>query len=577
MLVFIAAVVLAALVPVTDASPDRSLSQLYQLIVNPGVETYDPPYGQYQGIDLQVASSWQRFSYGGPQPYWMDTRVWANSDLGCGWVERIEGETSQMLFSSEPFTAGIQQQVTGLTPGAGYGFHAAMLTIFQSAKATAEGTMIKQVGMDPTGGTDPQAPTVVWSEEDGQDRHWSVDLRTAVFAEAPTMTVFIRISSPEGSGNPAVRNQSFLDSAILALTPAVTATSPAISGFPTFTVSWDNAVPAPGGIRLKWRGVQWLDEAEGVWRDWITGTYLVQADFAGERGHTYRFRARVWQEYLNGAHLHSPYRAQGDTRTAVMWPTMIGRVLSPDGLPVSGATVAVTGTAYITTSGHGGRYELRMPAWPGPQTVTVSHRFWLAPSPLYSVTLGLTDTLPFTWTLRPPDDAVANGEFEAGQEGWHTAGMTPTVISQPVHTGHRALALGGPAGVTFTAGITQSMIITDSWEPILSFWYNPVETGAGDRFNVLLTLITQTTTATLPVTVTHILTPSLDAPGWTHVAHRLGPLDVALSGTVTLDFQLWHAPGSNPVTSTLYLDEVSLGRSMGGPYKAYLPLAYRQY
>jgi len=36
-----------------------------------------------------------------------------------------------------------------------------------------------------------------------------------------------------------------------------------------------------------------------------------------------------------------------------------------------------------------------------------------------------------------------------------------------------------------------------------------------------------------------------------------------LSGTVTIGFQLWHTPGGNPVTSTLYLDEVSLGRTMG--------------
>ncbi len=541
------------------------------------MESYDPPYDQYQGIDLQVASGWQRFWYGGAEPFWMDTRVFAYSYLGSGWVEKIEGATSQMLFSTEPYTAGIQQQVTGLTPGVGYGFHAAMMTIFQSGKASADGRMIKQVGMDPTGGTDPQAPTVVWSEADDLDRGWSVDLRTAVFAEAPTMTVFIRISSTCASCNPALRNQSFLDSAILARTPVITATSPAGSGVPTFTVNWDNAVLAPGGTQLEWRSVQWLDEAEGVWHDWITETYLVQADFVGEWGHTYRFRALVRQEYQNGARLDSPYRAEGDTRTLAMWPRLVGQVLGPDGLPVSGAMVAVTGTTYATTSRRDGRYELRMPAWPGPQTVAVSHHFWLAPAPLYSVTLGLTDTLPFTWTLRPPDDAVTNGEFETGLEGWHSVGITPSIVTEPVHTGHGALALGGAAGVTFTAGVTQSMVITDSWEPVLSFWYNPVWTGAGDRFNVFLTVVTQTTSATLPVTLTHVLTPALDVPGWTHLAYRLGPLDVALSGTVTLNFQLWHAPGSNPVTSTLYLDEVSLGRTMGGPHKAYLPLVQKSY
>jgi len=577
MLAFLVAIALTVARPATTIStPITSLSQIYQLLTNPGVESYEPPYGQFEGVNLQVASGWQCFYYGGPEPYWMDTRVFAYSHLGAGWVERIEGETSQMIFATEPYTAGIQQQVTGLTPGVGYGFHAAMLTIFQTGKKSTDGTMIKQVGMDPMGGIDPQAPAVVWSEADDRDRVWSVDLRTSVLAEAPTMTVFIRVSSPYASGAPSIRNQSFLDSAILAQTPVVTATSPAVSDVPTFTVNWDNAVPAPGCVRLKWRGVQWLDEAEGVWRDWITGTYLVQADFAGERGHAYRFRARVWQEYPNGAFLHSPYRAEGDTRTEV-WPMIAGRVLGPDGLPASGAMVAVTGTTYTTTSGRDGYYELKMPAWLGPQAVTVSHPFWLATSPLYSVTLELIDTLPFTWTLRPPDDAVTNGEFEAGLAGWHSVGITPSIVTEPVHTGYSALALSGAAGVTLTAGVTQSVVITDSWEPALSFWYNPVGIGASDRFNVFLTVVTQTTSTTLPVTLTHILTPALDTPGWAHLAYHLGPPDIALSGTVDIRLQLWHTSGGNPVTSTLYLDEVSLGRATGGPYKAYLPLVQKSY
>ncbi|MBN1136011.1 MAG: carboxypeptidase regulatory-like domain-containing protein [Anaerolineae bacterium] len=574
LLLAVALAVIGALAIVS--TPVTSAPHIYQLLTNPGVESYNPPYGDYQGVDLQVASGWQRFWCGGAEPYWMDTRVFAHSDLGCGWVERIEGETSQMIFATEPYTAGIQQQVTGLTPGVGYGFHAALLTIFQTGKTPADGAMIKRVGMDPTGGSDPQAPTVVWSEADGRDRNWSIDLRTSVLAQVPTMTVFIRVDSLYASGDPGLRNQSFLDSAILALTPVITATSPAVSDIPTFTVSWDNAVPAPGCIQLKWREVQWLDEAEGVWHDWIARTYLVQADFVGERGHTYRFRARVWQHYENGAHLHGPYRAEGDTRTEVRWPVVSGRVLGPDGLPASGATVAATGAAHTATSGLDGHFELNMPVSPDPHTVTVSHPFWLAPSPLYSVTLGLTETLPFTWTLRPPDDAVTNGEFEAGVEGWHSVGITPTVVNGPVHTGHGALALSGAAGVTLTAGVTQGVAITDSWEPVLSFWYNPTETAAGDRFNVFVTVVAQTISATLPVTLTHILTPALDTPGWTHLAYRLSPLDVALSATVTIDLRLWHAAGSNPVTSTLYLDEVSLGRTMGGPHKAYLPLVWKR-
>jgi hypothetical protein len=142
----------------------------YQLLTNPGMEVFEAPYSQFQGVNCQVATGWHRFSYDGPEPCLMDTRVFASSHLGGGWVERIEGSTSQMIVSSEPYTAGIWQQVSGLTPGAGYGFHAAMLTIFQtSAGDPDDGTMIKDVGIDPTGGTNPESSTVVWSEPDDHD------------------------------------------------------------------------------------------------------------------------------------------------------------------------------------------------------------------------------------------------------------------------------------------------------------------------------------------------------------------------------------------------------------------------
>jgi hypothetical protein len=219
----------------------------YQLLSNPSMEIYDAPYGQYLGINCQVASGWQRFWYDGPEPYWMDTRVFANSQLGCGWVERIAGDTSQMILSTEPYTAGLWQQVSGLTPGVGYGFHAAMVTIFQtSAQAPVHGTMIKDVGLDPTGGTDPRAPQVVWSEPGVQDQAWDITRFTAAYAQGPTVTVFVRVTSPNPSGGLPLLNQSFLDSALLARTAQVSAMSPPVSDAEQFEVRWDNAVPSPG-------------------------------------------------------------------------------------------------------------------------------------------------------------------------------------------------------------------------------------------------------------------------------------------------------------------------------------------
>jgi hypothetical protein len=552
------------------------------------MEVYDPPYVQFEGIDCQVTTGWDRFWYGGPEPYWMDTRVFAASHLGAGWVERIEGDTSQLVIATEPYTAGLQQQVPGLVPGVGYGFHAAMLTIFQtSAPPAMDGTMVKQVGMDPTGGTDPQASTVVWSEPDDHDEGpWDINQRTAVYAQTPAITVFVRVISPYESGGLPFLNYSFLDSAILAQTPVVTATSPAVSADPAFTVNWDNAVPAPGGAELKWRDVQWLDEAEGVWHDWIIKSYDVEAPFAGERGHTYRFRARVWQHYPNGAHLYGPWRPEGDTRTTVSGPRLTGRVLTSGGHSAGGATVAISGTTYVATSGAEGWYAMDVLPWSEPQTVTVSHPSWASPAPVHGLTFGLTETVVLTWTLRPPADAVVNGEFEEGLAGWSVFEDQPgaaEVVTHLVHTGHYALALSSapPASQAEAAiqglsvGVTQTIVLTDTWAPVFSFWYRPVTTGTGDLFNAVLTVTTESISPTQPVTVTHVLTPDLETDDWQHVWYRpVGPY-AALTGRVAVHFGL--KDDGDGAATTVHLDEVSLGASPGGPPRVYLPLALREH
>lgn len=577
------------------AAPD------YQLLTNSGMEAYRSPYGQYAGVDCQVASGWNRFSHDGPEPCFMDTRVFASSHLGGGWVERIEGSTSQMIISADPYTAGLWQRVVGLTPGVGYGFHAAMLTIFQtSAGDPDDGTMIKQVGIDPTGGTDPQASTVIWSEPDDHDLGpWDLDRRVAAFAQGAEATVFIRVISPHDAGPPPYLNQSFLDSAILAQTPTVMATSPAQSESTSFVVRWDNAVAAPGVKKLKGYDVQVLDEAEGIWHDWITWTPGTspndsQATFTGERGHTYRFRARVWQKYMNGAHLHGPYRPEGDTQTYIQGPELFGHVWDNEGHPTALATVSIAGTPYSATTGAGGYYRILPPPLEGPHTITISHPIALSPAPVHGVTFGLLDSTDLTWTLRPPDDALDNGGFEAELDGWSVfgpEGVTPAVLADPVHTGSGALVLGGDAPASFSTGVTQTVNLTRSWEPALSFWYRADTVDADDVFNVILTTLADTADSTLSaesiadsssslkpsipeLAATRTFTPSLDSNDWQHLA--LVPVPEGyFTGTVTIQFRLQE--DGDGAGTVVHLDEVSLGRTSGGPYRGYFPLVMKEY
>ncbi|HSJ56539.1 MAG TPA: carboxypeptidase-like regulatory domain-containing protein, partial [Anaerolineae bacterium] len=321
------------------------------------------------------------------------------------------------------------------------------------------------------------------------------------------------------------------------------------------------------------------------------------ASFTGEQGHAYRFRARAWQRYPNGAHLFSPYREQGDTRTVVGGSAELrGLVLTNQGRPLMGATVAISGTGFSGSTDPQGRVSLSLGLLPGPQTVTVERAGWLAPSPVYSVTFGLTATVPLTWTMRSPDDVVVNGEFEAGLDGWSWAADAPEVVTAPVHTGRGALALAAPAAVsvpvTTTAAVSQTVVVTDAWEPVLSFWYLPEGVGEGDRLNVVLTIVTETVTATwpitattapltatepitsvVPVTTTLVLTPTLDGSGWSHFWCYAGLPRAALTGTITLEFHTRNEGVGAPFM--VYLDEVSLGARAGGRYAVYLPVVGR--
>jgi hypothetical protein len=391
------------------------------------------------------------------------------------------------------------------------------------------------------------------------------------------MTAFARVESPYPAGEPPFLNLSLIDSAILAQTPVVTATSPAESTETSFQVRWDNAVAAPGVKKLRKYDVQWLDEAQGVWHDWITDTTdVLVATFDGEAGHAYRFRARVSQKYLNGALLYSPYRPVGDSRTVVAGPKLAGRVYTHAGSVVPGATVAIRDTSYATITGLDGRYEMEVPIWPDPKVVSVSHPSLLAPAPLFNVIFELTEPRVVTWTLRPPDDVVLNGQFEAGLDGWATSnapGGAPAGVANPVHTGLGALFLGSDSSENVTVAISQTWEVKNAWEPALSFWYKPQAIDGGDAFHVVLAVSEETEALAEPVTTTLRFTPELGFTGWRHQWYVPGPPDAAMTGTVTVRLEVHHAGNGAP--TAVYVDEVSFGSMGGGPHKVYLPLILR--
>lgn len=147
----------------------------------------------------QVGEGWTRVHLSG-NPNWMSTQVFA----GGGWVEKMGGEDSQILSVEslsvgQPFETLLYQRVEGLTPGQIYSFSGWVLKMWGGSANTrvpedpfSYGSWI---GVDPTGGTDPSAATVIWGATEWQDEvkgHWE-NHRLAVRAERSQMTVFVRL------------------------------------------------------------------------------------------------------------------------------------------------------------------------------------------------------------------------------------------------------------------------------------------------------------------------------------------------------------------------------------------------
>jgi hypothetical protein len=94
------------------------------------------------------------------------------------------------------FSAGIYQQVT-VTPGVVYQTDIG----WAAARCNNQvcGNMERRLGLDPSGGTDPRAASVVWSRAEAGGDKWP-DLTVSARATGPTMTVFVWVHHPSSSG-----------------------------------------------------------------------------------------------------------------------------------------------------------------------------------------------------------------------------------------------------------------------------------------------------------------------------------------------------------------------------------------
>jgi hypothetical protein len=526
-----------------------------ELLVNPGLNnpaTYVDTGRVWRAYHEKVAAGWWYYyvaggtydSGGGASKlHWMSSQQFAQALRGLDYYR--EGNAAQVIWSSFDFDAGIYQQVTGLTIGQDYAFEVAMASYWRgSGYPVTNGKIKKCIGIDPYGGTDPTASSVIWdwADCDSTDKTWPY-LDMAATAQATTMTVFVRIQAPENdSTNHTDLNLVYIDDGRMALAPTVALTVPAASDA-SVELQW--SVSTDPDWTLQGVEVQYKDHADNIWHtiQGQTGTGTGYT-LSGQPGHLYTVRARPWQKQ-GGYDLHGLWVE----KQVQVGGAFAGYVRNNFGMGIGGATVSITATGSSTTSSAGGFYALQPPIYGQVYTITASADGYQSPLPISDTVAGADSVTPITLTLKPANDAIANGDCESGTGGWIASGTgSATVFSGEHRSGEASLALTG--AVT----LTQTVTISSVHNPTLAFWTRPV-TLSGD--NTLEVSLSQEST----VLASKVLTAGA-ATQWQPVWLTLDQPNT-VSETLTVGFQL---AGD---TSQVYLDEVSLG---GGPYTIFLPV-----
>ncbi|MCL4300075.1 MAG: hypothetical protein KJ077_30355 [Anaerolineae bacterium] len=518
----------------------------------------DIPGRTWNGQAEKIASGWQPFyiaagtydsSNNAKKLHWMSSVQFALSFGGIDY--HIEGNRAQNMWSSYQFDAGIYQQISGVTPGQGYGFDIPIVTYWRGpGYPDSDGKMVKQVGIDPTGGTDPTSSNIIWSNTNANDKAW-VYMDVAATAQASTITVFARVQAGDNqSVNHTDLDMVYFDAAHVAPAPATTLAA-AINGT-AVTLNWSGSGVAPAWS-LKGYEVQYRDQASS---NWITiqskNSTNTSGGFTGQLGRTYLVRARTWQQinesYQSGIDMPGDWRE----RTVTLGTLVSGRVTTNRDDGVSGVTLSEVSSGVSTTTGGDGGFSLGL-SGAGNYTFTVAAvGGWSAPP--VPVSVQSNDTAILSFTLRPPDNVVGNGDFENDLAGWQVSGTPPATVVNGRRSGSASLRL------TDTTSISQSGLISNSYQPVLSFWYK-IEGGDGnDTFTAHLFGSDGVTPANSFSTAAN--------GDWQQAWLPLNLAEV-YTGPASVQFSLTQGGGSQ---AAVYLDEVSLGGSWGGPNEVYLPI-----
>ena len=504
----------------------------------------------FRGDNEQIADGWNYFyieantdpgTGNASKLRWMSSAQFATTFGGIDY--KLEGDQAQSMWSSYKFEGGVYQQINGVTPGKAYGFDIAIVTYWRGpGYADSDGKMVRQVGLDPFGGTDPTSSNIIWSETNDDDKAW-VYMDVAATAQANTITVFAKVQAPENdSVNHTDLDMVYFDAAHIDLAPT---TAIGVSNNDT-TISANWVGVAASGWSIKGFDAQYKSQSDSDWTTLQTKGQNTQVSFVGQAGETYTLRARAWQRMAESYNSDIDMPSVWQEKTITLGNAVKGQIFNHLGYPLDGVTVSVQGTATSTVSSAG---SYILPTGAGTFTVVADDFNGLVAPPTTTVSVPLNGLTLLDITLRPggTDQVLDNNDFESDLSGWSVSdGAAAAVSMAEAHSGQGSLLISD------TVEISQTQVISSLRNPRLSFWHKNEA-----PFSVELLAEGLTMTATRSIT---------SSSEWTFATMQLADNGV-YSGTVGLKFSYGGGPGT-----TIFIDEVSLS---DGPYQIFAPFVLK--
>ncbi|MCB0195043.1 MAG: fibronectin type III domain-containing protein [Anaerolineae bacterium] len=522
------------------------------LLTNGRFETFQSYNGEdWRGYPEKVGQGWSVEVFDEDGLHFMDSDTFGkflSATYGVPYLNyKLEGSYAQSFASRRAFDFVLYQTVS-TTSGQDYAAGGKVVTFYKGSGPEINHTKIfKRIGVDPTGGTDPNSGNIMWTDWDGTDNAW-LSPALAYTASGNQATVFIQVENTEPDVGAAYLNTGYIDNFKFELAPVATLNLPTKASPGSVNVSWSVSIPDTSFWSLWGYDVQVKDNLSSTWQ-----TIQEHDDGNGDdtsyslnaaAGKIYTFRVRPWQQRGTGDAATAAMPGVWQEKSVTIGNAVIGQVINHAGLGLSGVTVAIDGTSTTTTSDADNRYALATGGG-GNFDIVASNFNGLVAPPATTVNVPAGDIAELDLMLRPTGagQGITNNDFETDLSGWTSGGSASASVAD-YHTGQRSLLISN------STSVSQSNSISGMDRPLLSFWYKSDSSFTVEFLVGSGAIKSKTLSSTSE---------------WTYAS--LGSeLGEDYSGQVGARFNYSGGPAN------IYIDEVSIGE---GPLRTYLPIVIR--